>query len=85
MGANFICLINVCRIILRFRAIALKASVSPSKVLHAALTRNKGLKIYWEANKLIYLCTGPITKLLRLLVSLVSGRTVLHGHAAPLE
>lgn len=41
MGADFICLINVGRIILRFRATALKASVSPSKVLHAALKNNK--------------------------------------------
>lgn len=41
MGADFISLINVSRIILRFRSIALKASVSPSKVLHAALKNIK--------------------------------------------
>ena len=41
MGADFICLINVGRIIFRFRPVALKASLSPSKVLHAALKNTK--------------------------------------------
>ena len=45
MSADFICLINVGRIILRFRAVALEASVSSSKVLHAALKNKTRLLI----------------------------------------
>ena len=41
MGADFISLINISRIILRFRPVALEASLSPSEVLHAALKNRK--------------------------------------------
>ena len=51
MSADFIGLINVCRIILRFRTIALEASVSPSKVLHAAL-KNK-IRLQNEIKRII--------------------------------
>ena len=84
MGADFISLVNISRIILRFRPVTFKASLSPSEVLYAAL-KNIKAKYKDRSRKTIYLCTGPVIELLWLLKPLVSRSTVLHGNTDSIE